>query len=219
MSAERGSPRSWESIARELEAHRETQRGIWGDLDDLLVAKYFAGVCTDEEQRSLVHAMEEFPTVKELVEVLTQVLGPPGVARVPQSRLGAQSLVLAVVLAAARWTVEVRRHASWLGAQYRLTSVPSEARGDEQSSGAVVEFRDLAVKVAVEPDTTQIQVLSRTYPVEGLVVQAVSDDEREQLLDVQETDANGITNLRVIGEDSYALVIQWPASPTEGPDA
>jgi hypothetical protein len=70
------SREEWDRVAEELRAYRQTQRQAWGNLDDVLVARYLAGVCSPEEAVKVEQAMRNLPDLHEVIDVLRAV--PPG---------------------------------------------------------------------------------------------------------------------------------------------
>jgi hypothetical protein len=63
----------WEGVAAELRAYRQAERQAWGDLDDIQVARYLAGVCSPQERAAVEQAMQTLPDVRDVIEVLRAV--------------------------------------------------------------------------------------------------------------------------------------------------
>jgi anti-sigma factor RsiW len=65
----------WNRVATELRACRDAQLRAWGDLDDVQVARYLAGICSSEERATIEQAMQSLPDAREVIQVLRAV-GP-----------------------------------------------------------------------------------------------------------------------------------------------
>src|SRR5262245_29953795 len=76
--------RRWAQAAADLRTYREAQRARWGDVDELMVARFVVGNITTEEREHVQHAMQTNSTVREWVETIRDVLS---VAR-SEERLG-----------------------------------------------------------------------------------------------------------------------------------
>jgi hypothetical protein len=69
----RGRTGDWRArLAADLAADREEERRVWGDVDDVTLARYDAGQCTDEERAQVERAMRDFPAVREATEIARQ---------------------------------------------------------------------------------------------------------------------------------------------------
>src|SRR5262249_32833220 len=64
----------WARVASDLRAYREAQRRAWGELDEAAIARYLAGESTEEERSHVEQAMQEFPRVRECVEILREIV-------------------------------------------------------------------------------------------------------------------------------------------------
>ena len=65
----------WRSrLAADLAAHDAEQRQVWGDTDELLRARYTAGMCTEEEKARVEQAMRDFPAVRESIETVRDLM-------------------------------------------------------------------------------------------------------------------------------------------------
>jgi hypothetical protein len=62
----------WARVAADLRAYREAQRRAWGDLDDAAIARYLGDEATPEERNRVEQAMQDYPNVRECVEVLRE---------------------------------------------------------------------------------------------------------------------------------------------------
>jgi len=65
----------WARISSELVSYRNQQRQVWGDLDDLTLARYLAGEATEAEAERVHRAMDEHPKVRECVAIVREVAG------------------------------------------------------------------------------------------------------------------------------------------------
>jgi hypothetical protein len=84
MNSPSDSHEQWERVAAELHAYRDAQRQAWGDLDDIQVARYLAGECSPQERAAMEQAMQSFPDVRELMDVLRDV--GPGLSNMTQAQ-------------------------------------------------------------------------------------------------------------------------------------
>jgi hypothetical protein len=92
MTSESDADRQWERVAADLRAHREAQHQAWGGVEDELLARYMAGLCSPEEKAQVEQAREQFPRVRECLDVVADVfkefagpLSPPRPSPVPDS--------------------------------------------------------------------------------------------------------------------------------------
>lgn len=69
MPSERSTTEDWKAVAAMLLTHREEQLRTWGATDDLLVARFLAGDCDAQERAQVETWMQEYPAVRELVEL------------------------------------------------------------------------------------------------------------------------------------------------------
>jgi hypothetical protein len=70
--AGRGAQQWRARLAADLAADREEERRVWGDVDDVTLARYDAGQCTDEERARVERATRDFPAVREATEIARQ---------------------------------------------------------------------------------------------------------------------------------------------------
>jgi hypothetical protein len=72
VESDRG-PRNWLArLAADLAADREADRRRWGDIDEITLARYDAGECTEEERAQVKQAMRDFPAVREAMHLAQQ---------------------------------------------------------------------------------------------------------------------------------------------------
>ena len=65
---------AWQAhLRKELESDDAYQRRVWGGTDEVLRARYTAGMCTDEEKARVEQAMRDYPAVRESIEVVREV--------------------------------------------------------------------------------------------------------------------------------------------------
>jgi len=74
----------WKRVTEMLQAYREQQRAMWGEVDDVAVARYLAGTCTASERTSVEKAAEDHEAVAELLQVLRAVAAAPEGAAEPE---------------------------------------------------------------------------------------------------------------------------------------
>ncbi|NQU20457.1 MAG: HEAT repeat domain-containing protein [Candidatus Nealsonbacteria bacterium] len=67
--------RQWELLIGELEASSGEQEREWGDVDDVLIARYLAGQCDKREQVLIERARERFPAVRECIDLVLAIEG------------------------------------------------------------------------------------------------------------------------------------------------
>jgi hypothetical protein len=65
---------SWERVAAELRACRESQQRAWGDMDDATLGRYLAGELGGEERRQVEQALEALPELRKLTDLVRDVL-------------------------------------------------------------------------------------------------------------------------------------------------
>jgi hypothetical protein len=66
-------PAQWRvRLAADLAADRAEEQKTWGDIDEIILARFDVGLCTKEEQARVAQAMRDFPAVLEAVEIARQ---------------------------------------------------------------------------------------------------------------------------------------------------
>ena len=65
---------AWQArLVKDLEAYDAYQRRVWGDTDDVLRARYVAGMCTEEEKARVEEAMHNYPAVHESITIVREL--------------------------------------------------------------------------------------------------------------------------------------------------
>jgi hypothetical protein len=65
---------SWERVAAELRACRESQQRAWGDIDNATLGRYLAGELSGEDRRQVEQALEALPELRKLTDLVRDVL-------------------------------------------------------------------------------------------------------------------------------------------------
>jgi hypothetical protein len=65
---------SWERVAAELRACRESQQRAWGDVDNATLGRYLAGELGGEERRQVEEALAALPELRKLTDLVRDVL-------------------------------------------------------------------------------------------------------------------------------------------------
>lgn len=73
----------WKRVTEMLQAYREQQRAMWGEVDDVAVARYLAGTCTLSEKDAVEKAAKDHEAVAELLQVLHAIAAAPEGAEDP----------------------------------------------------------------------------------------------------------------------------------------
>jgi hypothetical protein len=69
-----GYSEAWRArVAADLEAYRTEQQRLWGGIDELALARYEAGVCTDAERAGLEQAMRDHPALRECMDIAREL--------------------------------------------------------------------------------------------------------------------------------------------------
>jgi hypothetical protein len=63
----------WARTASELVAYREQYRNTWGDVDDLVLARFLSGEITDDEAERVRRALADHPAVRECIAIVEEV--------------------------------------------------------------------------------------------------------------------------------------------------
>ena len=63
-------------FARDLDTHTRERKRIWGDTDENLLAAYLDGKCTPEEKAKVEKAIDEYPAVRDFVELSREQESP-----------------------------------------------------------------------------------------------------------------------------------------------
>lgn len=71
--SENSSPLTWEQVAAALAQYQRAERETWGEMDNVIVAKFVAGLASDEERRLVEQWCREFPAVRMLVDAVSGV--------------------------------------------------------------------------------------------------------------------------------------------------
>ena len=122
--------RAWQKVVAELDAYARQQLGDWGGLEDVVLAAYLAGTCSEQERKAVDQAIREQPVVKELIEKMRKLLQPAWI--VPEAEK-------APVLGPKRPGAKVLREClrSWLDDAGRLTASGLEMlMGESGPAGA-----------------------------------------------------------------------------------
>src|ERR1700722_5735838 len=109
---------SWERVASELRACRESQKRAWGDVDDLTLGRYLAGEVSGDEKQHIEQALDHLPDLRLLTDLVRNVLE----ADLPSETSAPTTLPLTprVPQRFPRWA---RRYASLLAAACLLLSL------------------------------------------------------------------------------------------------
>ena len=77
-SGQETPPDSWERIAGELRACKESQKQSWGDLDSSTLGRYLAGEVADDELGLIERELADHPELRQLTDLVRDVLGDLG---------------------------------------------------------------------------------------------------------------------------------------------
>jgi len=115
-------PDSWERVAAELRAFRETQKQAWGDIDNTTLGRYLADEVTTEERQHIEQAIDERPELRLLTDLVRDVLTEfePATATVPAAP---EKRILSFPTPAAKQSGSKK----WLGASLRQRSALAAA--------------------------------------------------------------------------------------------
>ena len=70
------APDSWERVAGELRACKESQKQAWGDLDSSTLGRYLAGEVADRDELGLIEReLADHPELRQLTDLVRDVLG------------------------------------------------------------------------------------------------------------------------------------------------
>src|SRR5262245_60963673 len=74
MSSSFDQSGSWDRIAAELRACKESQRRSYGDVDNATLGRYLAGDLNPDETASLEQTLDELPELRQVTELVQDVL-------------------------------------------------------------------------------------------------------------------------------------------------
>jgi hypothetical protein len=74
MSSEFEPVGSWERVAAELRACKESQQRAWGDVDNVTLGRYLAGELPADERGELEQALDKLPELRKLTNLVQDVL-------------------------------------------------------------------------------------------------------------------------------------------------
>lgn len=64
----------WQLLVTELQDCQDEQHQEWGDIDDVLLSRYLAGECNQQERERVEQAGQSFPGVRECIDMAKEVL-------------------------------------------------------------------------------------------------------------------------------------------------
>ena len=79
-SPKEDAPDSWERVAGELRACKESQKRVWGDLDSSTLGRYLAGEVVGDELGHIERELADHPELRQLADLVRDVLGGLGSA-------------------------------------------------------------------------------------------------------------------------------------------
>src|SRR3954451_24731868 len=91
---------SWDRVAAELRACKESQQGSYGDVDNATLGRYLAGEMTPAERATLEQTLEELPELRALTDLVQDVLGALGPVKLPPVEAPVPALVILPAAAA-----------------------------------------------------------------------------------------------------------------------
>jgi hypothetical protein len=108
----------WGWVASELRAARESQQRTWGGIDNATLGRYLADEASGDERRQVEAALEELPQLRELTDLVRDVLQDfePVPADLPEVEAGPVVLPLRKLPARRRLVAFVRRRAPLVAA-------------------------------------------------------------------------------------------------------
>lgn len=80
MNGEHEASSEWDRIVADLRKYRVLYEQTWGGVDDVLLARFLAGTCSDEERQAVEEARGSSPAVDRLLNTLRDVLAEPSLA-------------------------------------------------------------------------------------------------------------------------------------------
>jgi tetratricopeptide (TPR) repeat protein len=83
MSNEPNPTGGWDRVASELRAYRELQRKAWGETDNALLGRYLADEVDAGERQKVEAALEQHPELRQLTDLVREVLGDCETAQQP----------------------------------------------------------------------------------------------------------------------------------------
>ena len=74
MRTDRTPDNQWQKLVTELRGSQDEQQHRWGDVDDVLIARFLAGECDEDERAAVERATETFPEVRECIALASETL-------------------------------------------------------------------------------------------------------------------------------------------------
>jgi hypothetical protein len=73
-------------VAADLQAHRAEQHQLWGGIDEMMLARYEAGVSPNDERARVEQATRDHPALRECLEMARELAAeattsPPATVR------------------------------------------------------------------------------------------------------------------------------------------
>jgi hypothetical protein len=145
---------SWDRVAAELRACKESQQKAYGDVDSATLGRYLAGEMTPAERATLEQTLEELPDLRLLADLVQDVLNDVGpVESAPASAPVPVILPLAVVKPRRRASA-LRRYAPLVAAACLLFACVATLPQVGVFSGAPSDVVDLSNGTARLPSLT-----------------------------------------------------------------
>lgn len=69
-----------ERLAADINALAADERRAWGSIDEVLSARYLAGICTPAEKARVEEAMEKHPDLRESIDGVREAMAQQEVA-------------------------------------------------------------------------------------------------------------------------------------------
>ena len=75
MSIDRMPDNHWDSLVTELWGFQDGEQQALGGVDEMLIARYLAGDCDEQERKDVEQAARSSPEVRECIDLARQALG------------------------------------------------------------------------------------------------------------------------------------------------
>ena len=98
MPTNRGPDKQWDLLINELRDFQDDRQESLGGVDDMLIARYLAGECDDEERALVEDASQRFPEIRECIDLAHEALIADGPSVPVYATMGATEVTAATTV-------------------------------------------------------------------------------------------------------------------------
>ena len=65
---------NWEDCMQSLQAYKQEQKNIWGNIDDLIIGRYIVNECSAKEKIMVEEAMIVYPQLAICIDFIKKII-------------------------------------------------------------------------------------------------------------------------------------------------